>query len=463
MVRSAVLTAAAVTMLACGVSTGTSGEDGRGLASSALDEQRRAWFAPNVGTRDTLRLFEQPETWAQARGRLGVFQLYAQNLASMEPAQCPTCNDVLLPGLERVDAFRKLKQWNVALAFEMGSVKHHTCEGAKAADFGAYVVGLVEARGGEVSFIAMDEPYAGGNMQVGAENCRYSRDQSADQVARFVERMREKAPGVRVGDIEPYPYFKMSELMTWVDALRARGVDLAFFHVDIDRNHAKKIKADVYGDLGRMRTFLAERGIPMGVIFNGHELEAPSRTDAQYYDAVLGHARETQAKLGSIDHAIVQSWFQVNGESTLPANLPFEGKGHTRLFFEIAGLFGLGGGGSAGGTVDEAAIKVKRAYLGVLGREADAGGLAGWADALRRGQTSAWLCGQLAASAEFRSSRGALSPDELAQELYRGILGREGDPDGLATTAADLRAGRLGVRAGAMLDSPEFRERFLQP
>jgi hypothetical protein len=67
----------------------------------------------------------------------------------------------------------------------------------------------------------------------------------------------------------------------------------------------------------------------------------------------------------------------------------------------------------------------------------------------------------LAASPEFRTNRGGLSPDALAAELYRGILEREGDPGGLAGTATDIAAGRLAIRAGAMLDSPEFRERFL--
>ncbi|MEW5737840.1 MAG: hypothetical protein AB1938_02880 [Myxococcota bacterium] len=479
MVRTT-LFAALFFVSACGIASGSSTEDQEVNASSRLDAARRLWFAPNVGARDTLRLFQEPDTWSQARDRLGVFQFYAQNLAAMQPSQCATCNDVLMPNLEAVDAFRKLAAWDVAIAFEMGSVKHHTCEGERAAEFGAYVVDQVALRGGSVAFIAMDEPYAGGNMQVGAENCRYTRDQSADQVARFVQRLAERAPGVRVGDIEPYPYFKVGDLMAWVDALRARGVDLAFFHVDIDRNHVKNIRADVFGDLRKLQQFLTERGIPMGVIFQAHELEVPTRSDEQHYDVVLKHAQDTKSRAGTPDHAIVQSWFHVDGQNTVPNNLPFEGKGHTRLLFDVGSVFGFTGMPGPAPTPtptptpaptptptptpvtgDEATVKVAHAYRGILGRDADPGA-SGWADALRRGQSSAWLCTQLAASDEFRITRGGLGPDELAAELYRGILEREGDEGGLAGTASEIAAGRLGVRAGAMLDSPEFRERFLR-
>jgi hypothetical protein len=107
--------------------------------------------------------------------------------------------------------------------------------------------------------------------------------------------------------------------------------------------------------------------------------------------------------------------------------------------------------------------RVAHGYLGILGREADAGGLAGYSAALASGAlTLPAFCHALFDSPEFAQNRAALSPEELASELYRGILGREADPGGHADTAAQIRAGRRSERAADMLNSAEFTSSFLQ-
>ncbi len=56
-----------------------------------------------------------------------------------------------------------------------------------------------------------------------------------------------------------------------------------------------------------------------------------------------------------------------------------------------------------------------------------------------------------------------LSPERVASALYRGILGREPDPTGLAGKADMLRSGDVLEQViGTFVDSPEFRSRFLQ-
>jgi hypothetical protein len=113
--------------------------------------------------------------------------------------------------------------------------------------------------------------------------------------------------------------------------------------------------------------------------------------------------------------------------------------------------------------IDRAAAetKVRHAYRGVLGRDADEAGLAHYAERLATGTSSATFCGWLFDSEEFAANRAQLSEDALAAELYRGILERDGDDGGLAHTADEIAAGRAALRAGAMLDSDEFSERFL--
>jgi hypothetical protein len=96
---------------------------------------------------------------------------------------------------------------------------------------------------------------------------------------------------------------------------------------------------------------------------------------------------------------------------------------------------------------------VDAAYRGVLGRPVDDRGLAAHVELARRGALVE-LCRALFESAELARD---LSPEAQAVRLYLGILGRDPDPDGLASTVLALRTGRGPERAADMLRSAEFR------
>ena len=468
--------ALSLSLAACGEGT-LSGSDEGSLASRATAGER-AWLCPNVASPDLVRMFDSPDEWPRARARLGVFQLYAQQVGADDPSECASCGPNLFPALVRAGAFQKLQRWGVDLSLELGAVKHHTCKGADAAAYADHLAGRVEAAGGKVRFVAMDEPYVGGEMKApNGQTCGYSRDQSADEVARFAARLGTLRPGIRVGDIEPYPYYRPAQLEEWIDALRARGVTPAFFHLDVDRLHARNLKLDVARDLVRMRDFCAARNIPFGVIFWGHEGEFQRGTsqglsaERAYYQQVMSWVGTVRAAIGAPDHAIFQSWTTYGGGNVYPRNLPEGDVSHAKLL--IDGLDALGVREPAPSTPasstpvpptpaptgDVAEVKVAASYLGLLGRAPDPGGLSSFGSAVRRGMPTLDLCRALVGSDEFRQSRSRLSADALAAELYRGILRREGDPGGLSGTVSEIRAGRTADRAAAMIESDEFRHR----
>jgi hypothetical protein len=106
-------------------------------------------------------------------------------------------------------------------------------------------------------------------------------------------------------------------------------------------------------------------------------------------------------------------------------------------------------------------IVVAHAYRGILGREPDPGGLSSWSANLRGGMPLDAFCAALFSSDEFRANRGSLSPEALAADLYRGMLERAPDPSGLDATAQAIRDGNGPRRAREILESDEFRQRFL--
>jgi hypothetical protein len=104
---------------------------------------------------------------------------------------------------------------------------------------------------------------------------------------------------------------------------------------------------------------------------------------------------------------------------------------------------------------------VTHGYRGLLGREPDERGMQGYVDFLKGGGDVLEFCRRLSASNEFKNKRGNLPPQDLASGLYKGILGRDADMGGLKHTISEIRHGRIAERAEAMLESDEFDSKFL--
>jgi len=105
--------------------------------------------------------------------------------------------------------------------------------------------------------------------------------------------------------------------------------------------------------------------------------------------------------------------------------------------------------------------QIRHGYEGLLGRGPKASEMSSHAAHFASGGTVLEFCTALATSDEFLTGRRHLSAEELADELYRGILEREADRRGRSQTIEEIQRGRLTNRAAAMLDSDEFRKKFL--
>ena len=124
------------------------------------------------------------------------------------------------------------------------------------------------------------------------------------------------------------------------------------------------------------------------------------------------------------------------------------GEGNDRLFGDSFGL----------SDADEIAAQVFRLYRATLGRDPDAGGWLGWTERIDSGaldltETSA----RFVASPEFQNTYGALDNAGFVDLLYRNVLNRSSDPDGLQGWLTALADG--ATRAEIVLgfsESPEF-------
>ena len=88
----------------------------------------------------------------------------------------------------------------------------------------------------------------------------------------------------------------------------------------------------------------------------------------------------------------------------------------------------------------EAEILANALYRAVLGREADAGGLRGAVDEIQRGNLDSQV-DAMVRSQEFRQSITGLSPEQLLDRFYDGILLRQSDLAGDQLYLPNIRRG----------------------
>jgi hypothetical protein len=305
-------------------------------AAAPPADSTQLWFTPGPGTVDMLRLFEAPGEWEQAREAMDVFEFYqGHTLTQATPGEGPNRYDAFV----RVDAFRKLAGWGKRIAIEMAAVKEHYCTPdatGMQASVNATLESLrnIEAAGGRVTYIALDEPFIGGlSRRCGGPAFA----PTADRLAVYLPAIRRAYPAVRIGLIEPYPVFSVAQFTEILRLLADRGLAVDFLHADARRPDRAPGRVVFGAEMLQLRDLAAQYRIPFGVIVWGD----PGDSDALYAADALRNADELGAVFRNWevlpDRVIIQSWaLSRGGQFITPRNLP-EGtpNTHTWLINEI--------------------------------------------------------------------------------------------------------------------------------
>lgn len=164
---------------------------------------------------------------------------------------------------------------------------------------------------------------------------------------------------------------------------------------------------------------------------------------AVYAGLFRGYALVTQTRVGGGREAGTDTLVSVERLKFLDGTLTFEGR-------------------SAIWTNDEATVAVARLYQAVLGRTPDIGGLEHYRSAVDQGYDLMHFTRAMIESPEFIARFGALSNQQFVEQIYRFVLGRDGDAGGVQTYTASLSQGYS--RADVVLvfaESPENKARYL--
>ena len=303
-------------------------------ANSALPVAAdRIWFSPGPGTLDYLQLFDHPEQWTRARSVISVFKFYAQHTQTPPSATVgPNSYDALV----RAGAFRQLVTWKIKTALEAGSVKEFWCtpdpSGMQASIQSTLAaVTAIEDAGGQLTYLAMDEPWVSGRAKV----CDGpALEPTADRVATYMSAVGRAHPALKIGLIEAYPFSSADALETIVQLMRARGVPPAFLHMDVDWHRLQP--GDFARDMKRLQTFAASQNIPFGIIIVGYNGDADAlyASDTGGLTNLIGDTFQSWEAMPQ--QIIFQSWVvTATGQFITPSNLPeARPDTHTNLLWE---------------------------------------------------------------------------------------------------------------------------------
>jgi len=224
-----------------------------------------------------------------------VFKLYPQFMG--------TASDVDL-----VRVVTDLNRRGIAIALEDGPLTASATCGRGVEGFGGLANGLrsvqrIRSAGGTVRYIALDEPYYFGSLYTGLNACRRSAEQVAQEVSSYVRSIRNAAPDIVIGDIEPLTADLASDVyVRWLDAYRSTtGETLPFFHLDLDWS-----RQDWPAAARSIEAAARQRGIEFGIIYFGNPGDV---SDAAW----VAHAADRMAVYegrtgGKPEHVIFQSW-----------------------------------------------------------------------------------------------------------------------------------------------------------
>jgi hypothetical protein len=235
--------------------------------------------------------------------------------------------------LQTIFAF--LKDNCIAMAVEVGPINQvngcgNGIEGTGGVATATALSQRVQSLGGELAYVAMDEPLYFGHYSTQAGTCQLPIATLASNVEQTFVTYQSFFAAVQMGDIEPF--MNMMELSplppplppllstwapdyaSWMDAFTAAngGIPLAFVHDDTDYSATWK------SNLPTLLNILAPRGVPYGLIHDGYQ---PSSSSLEWMATAEGYLDFSLALGSNVQHNIFQTW-NAFPQTALPETSP---------------------------------------------------------------------------------------------------------------------------------------------
>jgi hypothetical protein len=291
-----------------------------------------------------MNLFDPSAPWQQAAQHLQVFQLYGEWVGNHPgDAQLKT-------------AVQDLGRRGLALAMEAGVLDPEGCgegiEGFPSMSSALDTMRSVQAAGGTLDIITLDEPYYYAHFYDGPNACKWSPETIAAKIDQFIKAARTIFPNVLVGESEPLSGPAGAQAyQDWLDMFyQVNGYHLAFIHMDID--WSRPTWPDEYR---LIQQHGQQIGVPVGIIYTGDSF---AKTDQAYLESAGERVKKLEIQAGvQPDHVVFQSWDD-KPDRVLPESDPFSYTGFIDQYFTDKASLGYPREGAGANLALGKAVKV---------------------------------------------------------------------------------------------------------
>ena len=259
------------------------------------------WLGGSAATGRSYTDLTAPGTnWFSATGA-SVLKVYSADL-------------LYAPAAELQQMFAFLKANGIKLAVEAYLVTAgpgQSGEGLASPTDTAAMVARVQALGGTIDYVQMDEALYRGSVVYGMPL-----SELAANVAANVATIRTAFPAVQIGDIEPFPLAdSVSQIQAWLQAYQtATGTPLDSFTPDLAWS-----SANWRSQLENLSGMLQSHGVGLSVIFHGNSNDGSNAQWGQTADQIMA-AVLSDPRI-KIQTSIIQTW-QAYPTVATPDNVP---------------------------------------------------------------------------------------------------------------------------------------------
>jgi hypothetical protein len=240
------------------------------------------------------------DEWAEAREFVDVWVVRMTSLLGKDaPLGDAFLRELFLPALQA---------WGIALAVNVTGATHAQCAGhASRIDNETAAIQRLIDLGAEITYLSLQSPLS----KVSGSCPTYGKETGYDlriaDIVRYVAQMTERFPGVEIGLVDAMPakgWAYQDVYRHLLDALTARGLRLAFIHLDFPMESASPgwVNVREVEDLVR-----GELRVPFGLIYVSKVGGATS--NVAFRDNVLAAYRAYRAAGGRPDHLELTSWY----------------------------------------------------------------------------------------------------------------------------------------------------------
>jgi len=261
---------------------------------------------------DYLQLFRADAPWPKSAARVNVFQITAPLLSHESDATLKA-------------VFADLKRRHIELGMELGLLAGRDASGNTAvgdqifcgrgmegyANPGTvkFVMNKIKQNGGDLRYLAMDEPLWYGHHVQGKMACKSSMESLAREIAGRVKEAREVFPDLQLGDTEPLAPSNppvpdwTGQIIAWTRVYQqVSGDPFSFVRADIVWTGPWQ------RELANLKNQLKAQKIKLGVIYDGGG-DGKVQNDQNWTETTIQRCRqiESDPRLKP-DVGIVESW-----------------------------------------------------------------------------------------------------------------------------------------------------------